>query len=816
MTLGQDIRIALRTMRRAPAVTVLVVLTLAVGIAANGLFFASIYGSAFRPLPFERPDELVLLNQTRPALGEGRLGVSAPNLRDWTERTDVFEAVGAYADRSHNLMREDEPARVLGCAVSAEMLPVLGVGPALGRHFTRAEDAPGGPAVVLLGHDLWQERFAGDPHVVGKTVRLDGQVREIVGVMPEDFAFPYFAELWTPLQLDPDASARDDMSLGVIARLRQGTSLETARQALEGVAAELEALYPETNRGSGIEANVLREGWIPTGAMGRIAAASQMVLFVGLLLIICANVTGIVLAQATARRREWALRLALGAGRWQVSRLILVESALLALFGGILGATLASRSNLWLEAIIPTRLPYWMDFSLGVRGVAYIVFVTVLAGLAIGLLPAWRGARSGLFDDLKSGTGRDIAGRSRLHTALIVAEYAVAVVILVQGLLMVRNFQNLRAADRGFDSEHVLTLQLPLDGADFTDPQSRMAILEEVTSRLEALPAVAGVGLTDALPYLPVPSPVVTSLGADGAVFPEGDEPWAVDHLVSSAFFDAFGLPLVHGRTFTVAEMQEGADRVIVSESIAELLWPGADAIGRRLRVGPETTGGWMEVVGVVGDIEPGQMIPGFGTMPKHRVYLPLAGTETASVAIGPPLVPSLIVSTRSLPLEVIPDVRSTLLEVAPTLPLTAVMPMTEVLDEFYFAQHFWNRIFSGLAFLTLLIAGVGVYGVTRYGVSRRVREMGIRLAVGASPGSVLALVVRRGLVLALAGSLLGLLGAVPLALAMESLLHDMRGLDIPVFASVLAGLLLLGLLASFFPARRAAAIDPSRTLRQE
>ncbi len=816
MHLVQEIRQALRTLRGAPAMSTLIVVTLALGIAANGFFFTSVYTSAFRPLPFADPDRLVMLHQSRPSLGESRLAVSPLNLRDWTERSTAFLSVGAYADRNYDLIEGSEPARVLGAAVSAELFPLLGVEPALGRNLAPAEDRVDGPRTALLSHDLWVERYARDPAILGKTVRIGRVPHEVVGVMPQGFAFPNFARLWTPLRLEPDATDRADNHLLVIARLRDEVTVAQARSSLEGIAAELAALHPETNADSGAETYVLREAWLPLGATGAIAGAAQLVLFVGLLLVICANVTSIVLAQATARRGEWALRQALGAGRRRIVRQVLLESCILALAGGAIGAAVAWRSEAIIKSVVLTPIPFWFDLSLDIRGLAYIVGVTLLAGVAIGVLPALRASRLGLTGSLSSGGAGTSAGKRRLEGALVVGEYAVALVILVQGLLMVLSFQNLRDTNRGFAADTVLTFQLPLDGPQFEDATARAQLIQDATRSLEALPSTTGAGTVNVLPYLQVLSPAITPLQAVGTELRDEEAPQAAHHMVDRGFFDAFGVPVVSGRRFTQSEVQGGADIALLSVSAAEALWPGQDAVGRTLRAGTEGNSTELRVVGTVGDIEPGQMIPGVGSMPRHRIYLPLGGTSTPSNFSGPPRFPTVVVATSAPPGSVAGDARRVLQELDPTLPLVAMRPMREVLDHFFFAHHFWNRVFSAISVMTLLIAGVGVYGITRHAAMRRAHEMAIRLALGAEPRQLAGLVMRRSFVLALVGCVLGILAATPMAFAMEAMVHEAAGLQPRVLLTVFATLVGLGLVASLAPAWRSSAPDPAARLRSD
>ncbi len=813
MSLVQDVRFALRMIRKRPAASAIVVLTLGLGIGANGVFFTGFNGMVLNPLPFTEPDRLVALNESQPAIGETWKNVSAANLRDWMDGNPVLAGAGAHRWTSYNFQSSEEPDRIIGAAVTAELFPLLGVQPFLGRGFLPEEDQPDGPLAVLISHDVWTERFASDAAIVGKTLRLDDKVREIVGVMPEGFQFFLYGHLWTPLQLDPAATPRDSRQLEVIARLREGIGVAEAQAAMGAVAERLASLHPATNKGWSVEVRRLHDAWLPR--VTQLASTAQMVLVGCVLLIVCANVTNVVLAQATARSQEKALRAALGASRERLIRQTLVESTVLALAGGVLGTMLASWGEVWTRSIVSVPIPYWLKFDLDGRGLLYILAVTLLTGVLIGLLPALKSSGRNLFELLKTGGRLEDTGSGWIRRTLVVAEYAMALVILVGGFLMAKSFHNLESADAGFATEKVLTLRLPLTGDAYDEPKARTAYLTEALRRLDGLAETEAVGAANALP-ISKNGHMVTALEVDGRSFPENGEPQVVYQTVDDGYFEALSIPRTRGRTFTAGEVTGGADAALVSESLTELLWPGEDPLGRRLRTLRSGAGPWLEVIGVVGDVEPGEMIAGFQSDPRHRVYVPIAGTASSASFDAPPRIPSLVLRSRVEPATLVPAVRRTLRELDPNVPLFEVLAMEEVLTRFYFAQHVWGQMFSAIALLALVIAAVGVYGVTAYSVSRRTREMGIRIAMGASPAQLLALVVRQGLVLAAVGVVLGLVGAVPLAQAMESLLHDMTAIDPGVFAAVMGTLLLVGFVASYLPARRAASSDPIVALRNE
>ncbi len=805
----QDLRFALRVIRKRPAASTVIVLTLALGIGANATFFAAYYGMVQRPLPFAEPEELVALFESQPALGETWNPVSAPNLTDWREDRRAFDGMAAYQWTHFNLQSADEPERLSGSAVEAELFPLLGVEPLLGRNFLPEEDTPDARRVVLIGHDVWTRRFGGEPAIVGQTLRLDDTTHEIVGVMPPGFRFPNVGQIWTPLALDPDTEQRDARTLDVIARLGDGVTTEQAQAAMAALGGRLAAQHPETNRGWSVQVRELHDAWLPP--VTQLASTAQQILVCGVLLIVCANVANLILAQATVRRQETALRAALGADRGRLVRQALAESTLLALTGGAIGTLLAAWGETWMTSLATVPIPYWLSFRLDGFVLAYTLGVTLLTGVLIGLLPALRSSGRELFESLKAGGRTEDRSGGLLRQGLVAAEYAVALVILVAGLLMVKSFDKVRNAEHGFDPKRVLTLRVSMGGSAYETPQARSMLLGELLQRLRGLPEVAAAGAVDHLPisrfgYMPA------ALAAQGHDFPAGEEPRVTLQHSSDGYLPALGIPRLAGRSFTAGEVRDGAEVALLSLSLAERLWPGEEPLGRRVRADPQ--GPWLEVVGIVGDVEPGHMIAGAGSYPEHQVYVPMA--QASAQLESPPRTPTLALKSRGEPTALTAAVRHELARLAPGVPMFQVLTMDEQLTQFYFAQRLWSQMFSAIATLALLIAAVGAYGVTAYSVSRRTREMGIRVALGASRFRLLALVVRQGLLLTAVGVGLGLLGALPLAGAMQRLLHDMSAFDPAVFAAVAGMLLTVGFLASYLPARRAAGVDPIVTLREE
>ena len=813
-TLG-DLRFAFRMIRKAPAASLVVVLTLGFGIGANGIFFASFYGSALRPLPFSEPDRLVAVHQTQPRVDETLRDVAAPDYDEWSRKTSVFSGVGAHTWEDYGFQTDDGTYRVDGASISASLFPLLGVAPQLGRNFSAEESRPGGPQVALISHRLWIDHFAGDRRILGETLKLGGRSHEIVGVMPEGFRFPHNGLVWTPLQIDPLEEPRDARHLAVIARLRPGVELAEAQAAMRAEAERLAGRFPASHDGWTIDVRPLREAWVPVGPAQRQALIAQLALFAGVLLIVCANVTHIMLARVTARRMEMAVRAALGAGRGQLIRLSLMEALLLAAGGGLVGVFIARFNAQWLQSLVAFPLPYWFDVGLERHGLVYMLAITLGAGLATGLLPAILSTRSGRLSarlaSLRS-SGDDVPGGRRWRHGLVIVEYAVALVILATGLLLVRSFTQLERTDRGFATDGVLTVKVPLTSAFYEDGAARMDYLERALRRLDALPGVTGAAATNSLPITEYIGASAVSIAAQGQSFAKGQEPRVIFQWVSGEYFKTLQIPRRAGRGFGQGEVSEGADVALISESLAAALWPTEDPLGRRVRPAGSPAEAWLDVIGVVGDIEPAEMVPGFGSMPKHRVYLPLAGSPSVASLGKPPETPALVIAATG---DVLPLVRLALAEIDPTVPPFDLLSMERVIERFFWVQHLWSRVFSAMALFVLLLAAVGIYGVMSLSVSRREHELGIRLAIGADPGMLFRQVMREGAALAAIGVGVGLLGALPLARLVGALLFGAQGPDPAVLSSVVAMLVALGLVASASPARRAASADPIVALRE-
>ena len=790
-----SLRNAVRSLRRDKGLSLLAVLCMGLGIGTCVTLFTSINPWLFRPLPYAAPDRLMGLRQTLPEDGgesSGRSLLSEPDFLDWQARARSFESLGAFERTEYNLSTEGEPERVPAARITATLLPVLGIAPALGRGFRPEEDRKGSH-VAVIGHGLWQRRLGADPGVVGRTLRLDGRLHTILGVMPERFAFPEYAEVWTPLGLEAGGGNRADRRLDVVARLRPRTTVAHAQAEVEGVAAALAREHPDTNEGRSALVRPYLQGLAPPGVVRGMYLALGAGFFV--LMIASANVANLLLVKAAGRRREVAVRVALGARRVHVVRQFLAETALLVGAGGGLGLVLGTLGAARLEGSSLVQPPFWARFEPDVRVVAFCVAVTAVSALVVGLVPALRAGRESVVEDLKEG-GRVGGGasRARLGRLLVVSELAAALVLLIGAALMVQSFEKRYRSDSLRDGHAVLTARLALAGDAYRDPDRRAVFVEELLRRLAASPEVVAAGAGNALPFR---DPFTggwwaTTFEVDGQPVEARRAPRAACFTVTRAYTDAAGIAIVAGRAFQPEEEAEGRDVVLVNEALA-----------RRLAGGP-----WLRVVGVTRDVrDAGDMLL-VDTKPSEQVYVPYR--------TGAPLDLALAVRTRSHPLRFAESLRAAVRSLDPALPLHSVYALDEVRVRSAWVARLWGQMLSQVAVLALILALLGVYGVVAYSVSQRAHEIGIRVAVGATRGEILRLVLGDGLRLAAQAVAVGLVAATFLTRSLARLLYGVGALDPVTLAGCALALVLAALVASGGPAWRGARVDPVVALRAE
>jgi len=804
----QDARYSLRMLRTKPGFTFIAVLTLSLGIGANTAIFSVVNAVLLRPLPFKDPERLVWFWGVQPQLSQGP---HAPaDFLDYQTQNSSFEQMAAFRNLSFTLTGTGEPKRVDGRIVSANYFSLLGVEAARGRVFAPADGQAGAVRVALLSHGFWQQHFGGEPQVIGRTLSLNGESALVIGVMPPNFK-ETDVELWiNPRQSVPDlatnsqadiASLRSQNYLRVIGRLKPGVSLPQAQTDINAIGARLRQQYPNTNAARSVQLVPLHERVV--GELRRTLLVLLSAVGV-VLLIACANVANLMLARATARQKEMAIRAALGATRWRVVRQLLMESVLLACVGGACGWLLAVWGVDALVALSPAGTPRLSEISLDGRVLSFTMIASVLTGIVFGLFPALAASQPNLNETLKEG-GREAASggsRHRLRSTLVVTEVALAVIVLAGAGLLVKSFARLQAVKPGFDPMQQTTMLIWLSEAKYNERAARLAFITELIAQLDALPGVQSAAVANDLPLR----------GTDLTNYPtlEGRPPAGLNeriltgvHAIGPRYFKAMSIPLRAGREFTERDVDRSSVVTVVNETAARLFWPGEEAIGKRFRFG----GGraeWIEVVGVVGDVRH----EGLQEEAGPHVYLPLLQVPwpTLKVALRSNLAPTALASA----------VRQQVQAIDPQQPVSDVKTMSEIMAQSVAPRRLTLSLFSLFAIVALMLAAVGIYGVIAYTVGQRTREIGIRMALGAQPRDVLKLVVGQGMLLALIGVGLGLMAALVLTRLMASLLFGVRPSDPMTFASIALLLGGVALVACYLPARRATKVDPMIALRYE
>ncbi|MCA1627989.1 MAG: ABC transporter permease [Acidobacteria bacterium] len=801
-TLWQDTRYGLRTLLAKPGFTLVAVITLALGIGATSTIFSFVNGILLRPLPYQDSERLVLIDETAVKRGNSSMGVSFPNFVDWREQNQVFAGVAAYDDRSFALTGGGEPEQLSGAIVSDNTFEILGVKPMLGRTFRPEEDGPDQSDVAILSHGLWERRFGANSGIIGQSIVVNNRARTVIGVMPLGFKFPETAELWIPLTPEMKGWTRNDHGISAVGRLKPGVTLEQAQADMNAVARRIEEQHPVTNEGMGVNLIPLRDGLV-----GDYRKALLLLLgVVGLVLAVaCANVANLLLARASVRQRELAVRAALGASRWRVFRQLLTESLLLGVTGGVLGLLLALWGLDLLLAAIPVDLPFWMKFNLDWRVLGFAAGMSLLTSLIFGVAPALQAARIDLNETLKEG-GRGGAGasRHRLRRALVIAEVALSLILLISAGLMTRSFLRLQQVNPGLNAENVLTLRVSLPSAKYDMPEKRQDFFKQLLERTRALPGVQSAG---AISYLPL------SGGGWGRSLTVEDHPVlsvgqapSINHcVITPDYFRAMGITLLTGRDFTDADARDAAKVTIIDERLAREYWPLESPLGKRVRFGPpEDNEPWHTIVGVVGEVKHESL----NLTRRKSVYLPHAQVSIGGMALA--------VRTQANPESLAAAVRNQVKELDPNQPVTAVRTMSEVISRSVWQPRLYAILFGVFAAVALLLASVGIYGVMSYAVTQRTHEIGIRMALGAQRGDVLRLIIRQGMWLALVGVGIGVLASLALTRLMQSLLFGVGATDPVTFAGVTVLLAAAALIACYVPARRATKVDPMVALRYE
>lgn len=798
--IGQDLRFALRQLRRSPGFTFFIAATLAVGIGANTTMFSAAYALLLRPLPWDGADRMVRLFGAYEGRGS-EWSVSLPNADDWRTRSTAFDDVAWYQGTSVTAAGDGAPERIIGLRGSANLLGLLGARPLLGRTFTMDEAHPDAERVVVLSHAIWQRRYGGDADVIGRTVELNGLVHSIIGVLPPDFAFPTAqTELYLPLRATPTTWNRANGGLQVLARMRTGVTLDQAQRDLDGLSAQLAAEHPETNGTLSAAIRPLRDV-LHGGADTRLV----MLLLLGgtafVLLIACVNAANLLLSRATAREREIAVRSAMGAGRSRVLRQLITESLVLAAVGGIAGALLAVWGTSLLALAIPASSSLPREFRVDAVALGFTAALVLGTGLLFGVAPALQASRPRLAGLLGARGGAQTVRRTRRRNALVVAEVALASVLLVSAGLMLRSIDGLLRTEPGFDADGLVTARVSLD-AGYSTADQVLAFQRRVLDEVRAMPGITNAGIVDFAPLAGTNN--FNDFFLEGGV----DAQNAGSLIAAPGYIEAMGIPLLRGRTIDDRDVRDAGGVVVVSRSMAERYWPGEDAIGKRIVLSWERGERpyWRTVVGIVGDVRHG----GLDNDPRAEFYIPFGQLTWASGSM------TFVVRGVADAASVATAMRAAVDRVDPKQAVYDVRTMSRIVRET--GAVVTARIIAGglviFGVVALLLAALGLYGVMSYNVAQRTGELGVRAALGASRTDVLGLVLRQGMRLVAIGLTIGLAGALAITRIMRGLLYGVTPWDPAAFVLTAVVLSLVAAIAALLPAMRAAGIDPLEAMR--
>ncbi len=799
-SLWQDVRYGLRMLAKKPGFSALTVLILALGIGANTAIFSVVNAVLLRPLPFRDADGLVMVFEKT---GGDRDVMSFPNFQDYREQNNVFESLSAFNVQSVNLTGVERPDRVRGGFVSASFFQMLDVQPATGRTFAPREDEPGAERVAVVNHELWQRRFGADPNLVGKVLILNGEPFTIIGIMPAGFRFPIDEiEIWLPIQTFPNYKPeRASYDTPVIGRLKKGITLNAAQSEMRTIAGRLAQSYPEENGGRepelvslhGMIVEDVRPAlWTLLGAVGFI------------LLITCANMANMTLARGTARRREVAVRVALGASRARVVRQLLTETILLGLVGGFFGLLISLWGVDVLMAANPVgELPGGQVPHMDVRVLSFALAVSVLTGIVFGLVPALQLSKTNLVKTLKEG-GRgsgEGAGQKRLRAIFVVSQVALSLVLLIGTGLLISSFYRVLHVSPGFNPENLLTMEYRLPRNKYPQADSQWNFHRQVVERVREVPGVKSASLVLGLPFSG--NGGTTSFVLPGRPAPaKGEEPKALINRVSPGYFETIGIPLIKGRAFTEQDDANAPPVILVNQTLARRYWPDEDPLGKQLQFPEEKI--TATVIGLVGDAKQFQLDE--KTMPQ--IY--------SAYSQNPHIFATLVVRTNVEPLSISEPVRKAIWAVDKDQPMWKIRTVEYLLDQNVSQRRFIMFLMTTFAVLALALTAFGMYGVISYSVGQRTQEIGVRIALGARPRDILRLILGQGLVLTIVGLVIGLAGAFALTRVITSLLYGVSATDPLVFTGVSLLLVVVALLASYIPARKAMKVDPMTALRYE
>lgn len=803
-----DVRSGVRMLLKYPTLSVVAVVTLGVGIGLSTTVFCVVNGALFKGLPFPDAGRIVAITASRTAQNQPRQPFSVHDLVAFQERQTSFEHIGAFGVTPLNVSAEDDrPERLRAGQLTVDAFRALGVQPIVGRGFQAGDDLPNATPVVLLGHDVWRERYGGSLDVVGSTLRANGTPRTIIGVMPEAFGFPFRETAWIPLSLDPAATRRGEgPTYPLVGRLQPGVPVAQAQAQLASIASQLEQEFPETNKGLGVRVTPYAET-----ALGPELYALLYTMLgagIGVLLIACVNVSNLLVARASLRQREVAVRIALGAGRIRVVRQHLTEVLVLATLGGALGILLGAAGMRWFtRAVSSNPPPFWITFDLDYRVGVFVAGLIVLASLFAGGLPAIYAARvnpgTTLKDDSRASTG---ARLGRFTAGLVVAELAISCGLLIAAGLMIKSVVQLRNVSMPFTVDHILTARVDLPRSTYPDPAASIRFFERLLPELQSLPGVESATLSDGLPAAgngAIPVQIEGKAYADVS-----DSPLAREGIVTAGYFETFQARVISGREFRPADTAASLSVAIVNESFARTHFPGTDPMGRRFkRIRPQTQEPWLTIVGVVPDL----LMQGIGNNTASPVgyYIPISQSDVANGV-------RIAVRTQREPSAVTSLIRSAVAALDPDLAVYEIDTLQRVIERQTWFYRVFGTFFMVFGLCALLLAAAGLYGIMSFAVTQRTREMGVRSALGAQSQQLIALVMRKSVIQLAVGMFLGLGLALLASGALQPVLYHVDPRDATVFAAVIVTLGLVSLTASFLPAHRVTRIDPVSALAAE
>ncbi len=810
-TLFHDLRYGIRSLLKHPGFTAIAVITLALGIGANTAMFSVINAVLLRPLPYHDPARLVTIWEESPQRGMYEMPVSFANLRDWVAQTQTFEQISAYTFTNLNLTGAGEPARLGAVRASANLFPLVGVAPQLGRTFLTEEDKKGANRVVILGHALWQSRFGSDPGIIGKSLTLNNQNYTVVGVMPANSQFPvgfgYMGkvltdpiDLYVPLAAAGREAERGNYSFFAMGRLKPGVTIDQARAEMTTIERRLEQQYPDGNTGIGISLVPTQEQTVKEIRPALLVLLGAVVF---LLLIACANIANLLLARAASRHKEIAIRAALGASRLRVLRLLLAESLMLSLAGGGLGLLLAVWGTEALMALAPDNIPRLNEVGVDTRVLIFTLVVSLLTGIVFGLIPGLHAAKPDLNEGLKEGSRGSmgsVAGK-RTRGVLVAVEVALSLMLLIGAGLMIRSFLRLQQMNLGFNPDNVLSVNLTLSSSRYPEDRQQAAFFQEALSRLQSLTGVQSAAATTALPL------TLSVSGSDfrieGRPEPEAGKEMIVSTIrVSPGYFRTLGIPLTKGRDFTDRDKSGAPSTAIINDDLARIYFPNEDPVGKRITF---TDGeSWISIVGVTGDVK--QL--GLDSSAKPEVYFPYLQVAAPSM--------SLVVRSASNPSSLTAAVKSQIQMIDKDLPVDEAKTMQRLLSDSSSGRRFNMLLLTAFAVISLILAMVGIYGVMSYTVTQRTHEIGIRVAIGAQSRDVFRMVIRQGMLLAMIGVAFGLAGAFALTRLMTTMLFGVAPNDPATFVGIALLLIGVALVACYIPGRRATKVNPLEALHYE